>query len=318
MQNTSYCPSCDAQHRVRTIEILGKPVLVKNYICSADGVHYPKKPEHVQLQLSVCPTSYCPGGCPFCIAKDTKSRRRLDLRRFQKTMELLKREDRLRGVKITGGEPFEDVALLNDVITVLYETFGLDLEISLSTNGMRIDQIHRIRHLEYLDAIHISRHHDDDAINRALFAGAPVPDGELLRDVVHSISYRDVFVFNCMLLKGFIDSPKAAHRFLDFAIRTGVPKVGFMTCTPINDYARTHWVAYEDVMRGDDPSLLFTRGYHDYEFCHCTDGVYASPTGELIEFYGRSTNPDGCSYCRGLVYDADNHLRDGFGGQVII
>ena len=291
---------------------------VKDYVCSPEGVYYRKKPEHVQLQLSVCPTSFCPGGCPFCIAKDTKTRWRLSLDRFQRTMEMLKREDRLRGVKITGGEPFDDPALLNDVITILFETFGLSFEVSISTNGMKIDQIHRIRYLEHIDAIHISRHHHDDGINRALFGGVAVPGGEELREVIHSISYRDVFVLNCMLLRGLIDSPEAARRFLDFALWTGAAKVGFMTCTPINDFARAHRVLYEDVLREDDPSLLFTRGYHDYAYCHCRDGVYASPEGGLIEFYGRSTHDAGCPYSRGLVYDADDHLRDGFGGQVIL
>ncbi len=317
MQNTNCCLSCD-ESRTRTINILGKPVIVKKYICSEDGVNYKEKPENVQLQMSVCPTSFCPGNCPFCIAKDIKSKRKLDINKFTDVMNRLKAEDRIRGVKITGGEPFYDIGLLNDVISVLYEIFGYELEVSISTNGIWLDQLHRIRDLEYIEAIHVSRHHYDDEINRILFGGADVPSEEKLKEIVSTVSFKDVFVFNCMLLKDYINSPEEAHRFLDFTIRTGVPKVGFMTCSPINDYARRQTIPYESVIKDNDPSLLFTRGFYDYEFCHCRDGVYASPNGEVVEFYGRSTNTDGCKYSRGLVYDADNHLRDGFCGNVIV
>ena len=318
MQNINCCPSCDENIRTRVIDILGKPIRVKNYICSADGVTYLKKPEKIKLQLSVCPTSFCPGECRFCMAKETKAQKRLDIHKFQKAMELLKKEDRIRGVKITGGEPFYDVKLLDAVVTVLYETFGMDLELSVSTNGMWLERLHKIKYLEYMESIHISRHHYDDSINGRLFGGAAVPDGSQLREIVQSVSFPDIFVLNCILLKGFIDSGEEAHRFLDFAIETGIPKVGFVVCAPINKYAEDHRVLFEDVINDGDKSLLFTRGFYEYEICHCRDGVYVSADGELIEFYGRSTSPDDCGYCRGLVYDADNHLRDGFGGKIII
>lgn len=317
MQNTNYCPSCDVGGRTREVTILGKPVTVKNYVCSADGVNYPLKQEPVQLQMSVCPTMYCEGKCPFCIAKNIRSKQKLDVGKFARVMQMLKAENRIRGVKITGGEPFGDTGLLNEVICILFETFGYDLELSVSTNGMRLDRLHEIRDLSHIEAIHISRHHDDDAVNRAIFGGADVPSGENLREIVGTVSYRDLFVFNCMLLRDYLHTPEDAHRFLDFTIGVGVPKVGFMTCSPINAYAQAQMIPFESVLREDDPALLFTRGFYDYEYCHCRDGVYVSPEGKIVEFYGRSTRTDGCRYARGLVYGADDHLRDGFGGEII-
>ena len=91
-----------------------------------------------------------------------------------------------------------------------------------------------------------------------------------------------------------------------------------MSCTPVNAYAKEQAIRYEDVINDGDPSLLFTRGFCDYEFCRCRDGVYVSDTGSIIEFYVRSTNSDGCKYSRGIVYDADDHLRDGYCGNVIL
>lgn len=318
MQNTNCCRSCDKNGRTREICILGKPLIVKDYICSADGVHYKRKPENAQLQLSVCPTSYCPAGCPFCIAQNTRSQQRIDVGQFAKVMRLLKEEDRVRGVKITGGEPFYDVGLLNEVLCVLYDVFGYGLEVSVSTNAIRLHQMHKLRDLSHLESIRISRHHYDDAVNRALFGGADVPSGEQLKEIVRTVSFRDVFVFNCLLLKDYIGSEEEAHRFMDFAIGVGVPKVGFVTCSPINAFAKRQTIPYESVLKDDDPSLLFTRRFYDYDICRCRDGVYVSPEGQIIEFYGRSTKTDRYAYVRGLVYDADNRLRDGFGGEVII
>lgn len=318
MQNTSCCQPCDLESRTRVIDILGKKVRVKDYICSADGVNYRKKPENVQLQLSVCPTSFCPAQCPFCIATDTKAHRTLDLKVFERVMRLLKDEDRIRGIKITGGEPFYDFELLSEVITMLFEIFGLELELSISTNGMWLDKLHKIKYLEHIESIHISRHHYDDDINRSLFGGAQVPTEDKLKEIIDTVSFKDIFVLNCMLLKDYINSPMQAHRFLDFAIRIGAAKVGFMSCTPINEYAKAQTIPYESAIKESDEAMLFTRGFYDYEFCRCSDGVYASQSGEIIEFYGRSTKPDGCKYSRGLVFDADNHLRDGFGGEIIV
>ena len=56
----------------------------------------------------------------------------------------------------------------------------------------------------------------------------------------------------------------------------------------------------------------------DFEYCHCRDGVYVSPDGRLIELSGRDTAGCGVPYSRGLVYDYDGHLKDGFGGNIII
>ena len=105
---------------------------------------------------------------------------------------------------------------------------------------------------------------------------------------------------------------------MDYAIDMGAKKVAFMACIPINDFAKRETMGYEEILLEDDPSLLFTRGYQDYEYCKCRDGVYVSNKGELIEFYGRKTNDSDCSYCRGLTYGADNHLRSGYNGEILI
>ena len=287
MQNINYCQSCKIGEKTREINILGKPITVKNYICSADGINYKEK--------------------------------KIDIDKFKSVMKLLKAEDRIRGIKITGGEPFYDIDLLNEVISAIYDIFGYQMEVAISTNGTGLENLKKIKDLEHIETIHLSRHHYDDNVNRELFGNIKnIPDKELLKDIIGSVSYKDIFFFNCILLKDHINSSDEAHKFMDFAIDIGAPKVGFMTCSPVNGYAKEQSIPYEAVIKEDDPALLFTRGFFDYDYCHCSDGVYSSEDGRIVEFYGKSTKMEDYAYCRGLVYDADDHLKDGFGGNIIM
>ena len=319
MQNINYCQSCKICEKTREINILGKPITVKNYICSADGINYKEKPENIKLQLFVNMLTFCPANCRFCVAKNTKQDKKIDIDKFKSVMKLLKAEDRIRGIKITGGEPFYDIDLLNEVISAIYDIFGYETEVAISTNGTGLENLKKIKDLEHIETIHLSRHHYDDNVNRELFGNIKnIPDKKLLKDIIGSVSYKDIFVLNCILLKDYINSPEEAHKFMDFAIDIGAPKVGFMTCSQVNGYAKEQSIPYEAVIKEDDPALLFTRGFFDYDYCHCSDGVYSSEDGRIVEFYGKSTKMEDYAYCRGLVYDADDHLKDGFGGNIIM
>lgn len=319
MQNINYCQSCKIGEKTREINILGKPITVKNYICSADGINYKEKPENIKLQLFVNMLTFCPANCRFCVAKNTKQDKKIDIDKFKSVMKLLKAEDRIRGIKITGGEPFYDIELLNEVISAIYDIFGYQMEVAISTNGTGLENLKKIKDLEHIETIHLSRHHYDDNVNRELFGNIKnIPDKKSLKNIIGSVSYKDIFVLNCILLKDYINSSDEAHKFMDFAIDIGAPKVGFMTCSQVNGYAKEQSIPYEAVIKEDDPALLFTRGFFDYDYCHCSDGVYSSEDGRIVEFYGKSTKMEDYAYCRGLVYDADDHLKDGFGGNIIM
>lgn len=317
MQNTDCYLSCDKIQKTRTVTVFGKKINLKNYLCSPDGVNYKQKPEDIKVQVSVCPTSYCAAACPFCIANDTDVRQFIDVKKLEKVLRQLDAQGIVRGISITGGEPFTDVGLLNETVNLIFDVFGESIEVSLTTNGINLHRMHEIEMLSYLDALHISRHHYDDGINQRIF-GISVPTKDELSEILHSVSYRDLFVLNCMLLKDYVGTTEEIHKFLDFAIEVGAGKVAFIACSPVNDFAREQTMDYTTVLREDDPSLLFTRGYRDFDVCRCQDGIYASGTGEIIQFYGRNTNATDCKYCRGFVYGADNHLRAGFDGEIII
>ena len=301
---------------IREIELLGTRIPVKGYICARDGGEYLPKPEQVRLQVSILPTRFCSAHCFFCIAAPTADPSRIDPEKLRKTLLLLREADCVRGVSITGGEPFTDPSLLNRIISLVFEVFGYEMEVTLDTNGSEIRRLGEIRDLLHLDAIHISRHHWDDARNETIF-GCPMPPAGELRNTIRETACPDLFVFNCMLLRSGISTPEDAHRYLDFALECGAGKVSFITPSPVNRITAGQQVSYDDVLKDDDPSLLFTRSYQDFSRCRCRDGVYVSPGGRLIRFYGRCTGGSDPGCCNGLVIEPDGTLRTGFRGRII-
>ena len=315
MRNIDSSASSDLQPG-RLVELFGKQVMLKNYICSLDGIHYRPKPENIRLQLSILLTRYCNAHCPFCIAAPTVDRTVLDLKKLREILVKLRDEECVRGISITGGEPFTDLERLDRTISMIFEIFGTGIEVTLNTNGFRIAELTEIHDLRYVDAVHISRHHWDDRKNEEVF-GCSMPSAEDLKAAVDAVTFRNIFVINCMLLRGYVETTEDVHRFLDFSIGLGVPKVSFITAAPVNEFSRQKRIRFDDVLRDDDPSLLFTGGYSDYSYCRCRDGVYVSPQGRLIEFYGRQTETDGCPYCRGFVCTPEGKLTAGYGGMVL-
>lgn len=320
MENTNYCQSCNL---LKDVEIFGNKIKVKNYICSCDGKNYREKEGKFKLQMSVIPTNECNGTCKFCVARSTKNygvetlSEKFDVKSFEECLYALKKIDIIRGIGITGGEPFTDIVLLDEIVSMIYEILGKQMEVTITTNGSRIDEIHKLKYLSSLESLHISRHHFEDGINEEIF-GCKVPGFEKLREIISQISYRDLFVLNCVLMKNYIGTRELVHRYLDHAIDMGAYKVSFITGMNVNKFMENEQVNYESVISKSDSSMLFTRNFYDYDFCKCQDGIYVSNNGEIIEFYGRCTKSNGPEYCRGMVYSVDNKLRDGFGGKNIL
>lgn len=319
MNDICFCPSCDGGQLplLREITLLGQPLTIRNVRCSCDGVHYEPRPTPAQLQLSILLTEYCPAQCPFCIAGDHSGHRRIDLRQMEKALRALRAENVLNYIAITGGEPMTEPALLNETLCLIYEVFGTDLMVGVNTCGVNLDKLHKLSHLYTLDRYRISRHHWDDARNQALF-GIRVPPAAELQEVITGAKARDLFALNCLLLRDWVGTPEAVHRHLEFVADMGAPLAAFISPTPVNAFTRRQQVDFRQVLRRDDPRLLFTKGYFEQDTCRCMDGVAMVSDGRVVEFYGRSNNQGGQPYVRGLVYGADNVLRAGFGGQILM
>ena len=301
--------------RTDTLRLFGHDLTVKAYDCAANDGPYREKERPIRLLLFLVPTAYCPGDCPFCVAGDTRRKKGfLDTAKLRRVLQELHSLDALRTISITGGEPLLDIALLDEIIELIFEVCGIGTDISINTSGVGLEGLHKIRSLAYVHAIHISRHHYDDARNQAYF-GMRVPTGDEIAQIVDIVKDPKLFVFNCLLLKNGIGTKEEMATFLEFAGKVGVPKVGFVTPMPVNEYVRKNMVSYAALNTREDERFFHTTGYRDFEYCHCQDGVYCTQEGGLVEWYGRETVYGCAEYARGLVYGADNVLRDGFGAE---
>lgn len=301
----------------RSIELFGKRIDAKAYSCrAADGPEEVKERE-VKLILTVNPVACCNAACAFCVAAGERSGARIDTAKFGRVLNYLKEKDVLLSVNISGGEPFTDTGLLNETVNIIYDTLGDDIDISINTNGSGLGRLKDIERLDKLESLHISRHHYEDPVNDRLF-GVKMPATEELREAIASVSFKDVFVFNCLLLKEGVGDPQSARSFLEYAHSLGIPKVGFISTMAINEYTRAQQVSYTEILDNNDGRMLVTCGFKDFDRCMCTDGVYACDDGRLIQFYGRETHPWTGSYVRGLVYGSDNVLRTGYGDSASV
>lgn len=302
----------DKVRRTAVLNIFGKDITVKNYICAKNGGPYKEKPDPKRMQLSICPTFFCGAHCRFCSAAGTTDRKGfLDTKKLEIVLKELYQKDLIRGISITGGEPFTDAGLLNEIIEMIFDITGVETEVSINTNGSGLGKLSRIRRLAYVDAIHISRHHYDDEKNRAYF-GVHVATGEEIKEITGIVQDPRLFVFNCLLLKDGIGTKDEMYKFLEFAGETGVPKVGFITPALVNEYTRENKVSYTSLFDRADEKMLLTTSFEDFDICRCCDGIYYTAGGKLVEFYGRETMYVCPAYSRGLVFGADNRLKSGF------
>jgi len=304
--------AADMIEKTTAFNIFGKELCVKNYKCSHNGCPYVQKDRPLKMQLSLRLTSYCGASCRFCSAACGKGIKDfLNLKYLETVLNEMKRLNAVRGISITGGEPFTDIGLLNEAIEMIFDILGVWTEVSINTNGIGLKDIHKIKRLKYVDTVHISRHHYDDEKNRAYF-GIDVPDSEAIKEAVQSVYDPRIFVLNCLLLKGGIGSSKEMKNYLEWAGDIGIKKAGFITAMPVNDYAAKNRVSYKDIFVVDE-AILYTDRFDDFEYCNCRDGIYASSSGRVVEFYGRETGYGGPDFVRGFVLGPDGVLRTGYG-----
>ena len=68
---------------------------MRDYICSRKGCGYTQLPGGNRLQLTVMPTAFCEGRCPFCVAAAGRNdKSRLELAKLERLLQ----EDELRRI----------------------------------------------------------------------------------------------------------------------------------------------------------------------------------------------------------------------------
>ncbi len=297
---------------MKTITIGDQILEIKDYYCN-NGNGYIDKTDH-KLWLYINIADVCNGHCPFCINPcKSEGSTSFNIALFKNTLYKIK--DHINGISITGGEPMLFPELVDDVIGVIREVYKCYIETDLVTNGFNITGIQNLKHLIYLDSVHISRHRIDDTLNNKVF-GIPVATAQEIKEFISGLSDPGKIVFNCILMKEGINSVNEIADYLEFAAELKVHNTSFIGMAPANPFCIENYVDPADFdFRHDSRFTIFNR-LQDHAYCKCSSGGYEAEARD-VRFYYRCIGSEKAPYARQLVYTADNRLLAGFNGKEI-
>lgn len=290
-------------------DFFDRKILLKEYGCCRGHAPAQRIPQSVNLFVKV--TNGCNAHCRFCsnrgcgVSITDFNHDKL----WQVVDELLKEDISVNRINITGGEP----AVVPETVQTILEKASCKtysrIHLHLNTNGLLASSQKLMRNPRW-DSISVSLHHyDRNALSEIygcnILADAFSFDGIDLRKVNAS----------CNLIRGYIDSAKEAQLMMEFAVRLGVPRLGFVALMKVNDFSRSHFIDFDSIDFAHIPHLYFTESRNRGADCKCSNYLY-NHDDKILEVYMRNyANPQYCE--SSLMFDGE-YLRQGFHDDNII
>lgn len=289
--------------------LFGREIAIKRNGCNQSDIDGVKIVPAINLFVKV--TNGCNAKCLFCSnANNAPSSEKFNLMKlFEIVSEIQKQDIVVNRINITGGEP----SLMPDLVQSILDECGKkdyeSIHMHLNTNGLFSKSQILMKSVRW-DSISMSLHHYD--LNKlSKLYGTSISETEF---EFNGIDINKVNV-SCNLIKGYVDSAEEARKMLDFTIDIGVPRIGFVSLMPVNDYCREHYVDFEDIGLEQIPKVYFTKSMNRGKDCKCSNYLY-NKNLNVLEIYTRNyMNPEYCE--SSLVYDGQ-YLRQGFHKDNII
>lgn len=298
----------------KEIELFNKKVPFKNYLCTNDKNNpLIDKP---RFRLSIKLTDSCKCSCLFCANKELKDYGEIDFNKVEKVIRELNKTGYLIGVSITGGEPMLYPEKVNKLINLIC-SIDEKIDICITTCGLNLRKFAEFDNLEKIESLHISRHHYDDKINREIFKNNDIASAEDIKYLQSIVKDKLIVNINTVLIKDYIDNKEEVKKIFEFADSLGIKRVGIVSLIKLNDYAREHFVDFNDIFDHSESCYFIGHHLYNFDYCECIDGAYSSDKGNLIEFYARMGKEGDCPFVTQLVYTTDNKLKTGFSGEII-
>lgn len=286
---------------------------IKDSYCAAFEDEPIPRTDH-RLWLYVHITDMCNAKCPFCVNPSGPDRENsFSTAAFRQQLERV--SPFVYGVSITGGEPMLYPQLVDEAAMAVTDIMGTDVELDLVTNGTKWNEIPQLKMLDRFESIHISRHRTDDEGN-ALLMGAKTPTIQEIKELVSMLDDPAKVVLNCVMQKNGVSSASEMAEYLEMAAWAGVRNTSFVGFFLANQFCKDNYISPASIDLSHDNRFRVWNRFHDYDYCSCSSGDYIAKQG-IVRFYYRCPGKSRASYCRQLVYSADNKLLDGFGGREI-
>lgn len=291
------------------IKVFDKEVDIKDTSCGRNGCEgYPY--ETLSTNFYTCLTHVCNVNCPFCEYhySDTCE---FDFEKWQYCVDEVIDKIGIYKASFTGGEPSLQLNILIKCLDYL-KSKDKNIFTIINTNGSHLSELECI---DSLDNIAMSRHHYLDDVNNEIFRSNLLPSS----DNIINFSDKNKLHLSCNLIKGYIDSDIEIKKYLEWCSTVGVDDVGFVSLMKVNDYCNNHSLDFSDIDFNFNKHFIvnqyFDRIKNGKCVCKCRNYLYLAKNGKFVTVYSRYYVDNTCN--DGALVFMDNHLREGFSGNII-
>ncbi len=287
-----------------TQKLFNQDVKIKAYDCFEQS----EEPLKQRINLYINIGYKCNGKCIFCSARGNVNDE-FDIELLDAILKELTMKNMINRVAITGGEPSIYLGRLLKVISLL-NSYDIDF-ITISTNGSNLIELAEMCKSKQIEGLHISRHSYNDITNSTILGAAGAASEADIKQAIDILGKNKVRL-NCNLIKGHVDSAKEVKKYIQFALNTGVYKVGFVGLMQIDNYCKSHYIDYRELDISSIDGLLIRDRLTDNGYCDCQNYIYFSKGSGEIEVYFRQVQINKqCNYARAFNFNG-TELSYGF------
>lgn len=296
-----------------TINLFEKDIKYKNYDCSLNKCCFNKREPIFNLYLEI--SDICNAHCEFCAKADCIPKdKSFDYEKFAYILKTLYDKHILAIISITGGEPLLDYKKLDKVLKTIYSV-NPDAYVSINSNGFKLDNFYKLEFFNKIKEVHISRHFHEDNKNKNVFktSVASLEEIQNFAKVNPCLKVK----LNCVLQKGLIDGSNKIHDYLELVSENGgICEVRFINLLQLTNECNDLKVDISKII--NDLKKYTNAGcMYDKNICECFSFMYVSSKGVPITSIIRNTKKEISPYLRQFVYNSQNNLLTGFGGDII-
>lgn len=296
---------------IETINLFGTEIKLKTHNCNLfDNVGIEVEEPNINFYVR---TKHCNASCSFCTFSEDASK--WNGKKYKEVLKHITSKIKIRKIGVSGGEPMLNWDNFLE-ISNLSKEISPDSELSLNTNGYKMDRFFSHPIYKEYDFIQLSRHHYNDIINDKIFK-CKLPTSDEIKTYSEIQTHKDQLQFRCNLIKGHIDNKEEIFKFLEWSNLVGVNDIGIVSLMPVNDYSKKNFIYFKiNELIGSD-FILSKKWDRIGGCCECFNYIYLPENNyrRPIRVYHKNTYKPS-EILETIVFDGEN-VRVGFGGKII-
>ena len=291
------------------IELFGREIPLRTHYCHIFGRENREVDEpYVNLYVR---SKFCNAKCKFCTFAEDASN--YNEKKYIEVLKEITSKIKIKKIAITGGEPTLYWDKFKSVIDISKE-LSPDSNLSMNTDGFRLEKLFNDPVSKIFKNIHISRHHFDDKLNNEIF-DTKTPTEQELKWAQSTTENKYQIQLSCNLIKGYIDNKEKMYQYMEWTNSLEINNIGFVSLLPVNRYSMDNYIGFnmKDLI---NERFNVTREWSYKDACECTNYIYIPENlRETLRVYHKNTySPFDINET--IVFDGEN-VKLGFEGEVV-